>query len=155
MLRRFTLNDDTTKDSFELANNIIQPNSGLFMALLDIDSPFTNIPLDEIINICIKLLFTEDNIVSSWNKKRMFEMLSITLKESNFQLDNKYYDRVEGVAMDSPLGPTLANIFLCHLETIKLKRCPKKFGPKHCKRSMDDIMVLFEEPEIYTTLLHI
>ena len=42
----------------------------------------------------------------------MFEMLSLTLKESIILFDNKYYSQIDGVAMGSPLGPTLANIFL-------------------------------------------
>ena len=54
--------------------------------------------------------------VSEFNKKEMFEMLSLTLKESIILFDNKYYSQIDGVAMGSPLGPTLANIFLCYHE---------------------------------------
>ena len=45
--------------------------------------------------------------------------------------------------MGSPLGPTLANIFLCHHETT----WSKVFEPGYYKRYIDDIFVLFEEPE--------
>ena len=45
--------------------------------------------------------------------------------------------------MGSPLGPTLANIFLCHWEEIWIKKCPKQFCPKHYVRFMDDTFVLF------------
>ena len=55
--------------------------------------------------------------VSEINKKEKFEMLSLTLKESIILFDNKYYSQIDGVAMGSPLGPTLANIFLCYLES--------------------------------------
>ena len=47
----------------------------------------------------------------------------------------------------SPLGPTLANIFLCHHETAWLKNCPKIFKPVYHKRYVDDIFVLFKKPE--------
>ena len=52
------------------------------MASLDVDSFFTNVPLDETIKICINELFKSEMAVSGLNKKGMFEMLSLTLKES-------------------------------------------------------------------------
>ena len=59
----------------------------------------------------------------------MFEMLSLTLKESVILFDNKYYSQIDAVAMGSPLGPTLANTFLCYHERNWLKDCPKDFKP--------------------------
>ena len=49
--------------------------------------------------------------------------------------------------MGSPLGPTLANIFLYNHETTCLKNCPKSFKPLYYKRYVDGIFVLFEKPE--------
>lgn len=50
LVRRVTLNNYTIKDSFEFLNGL--QNYGLFMASLDIDSIFPNIPLDKTLNIC-------------------------------------------------------------------------------------------------------
>ena len=67
---------------FEFVSHIIQQNSGLlFTVSLDIDSLFTNIPIDETRNICIELLFKENNIISVLNNKQMFERGSTNLKE--------------------------------------------------------------------------
>ena len=74
-----------------------------------VDSLFNNVPLDE---ICIDELFKSKMTVSGLNKEEMFEMLSLTLKKSIILFDNKYYSQIDGVAMGSPLGPTLANVFL-------------------------------------------
>ena len=41
-------------------------------------------------------------------------MLTLVTKESYFLFDVKLYQYVDGVAMGSPLGPTLPNIFVCH-----------------------------------------
>ena len=87
------------------------------MVSLDVDSLFTNVPLDESIKICIDELFKSDMTVSGLDEREMFEMLSLTLKESAILFDNKYYSQIDGVAMGSPLGPTLANIFLCYHES--------------------------------------
>ena len=44
LLRSSDINDHTIDDSFDFANDIIQQNPGLFMALQDIDSLLTNSP---------------------------------------------------------------------------------------------------------------
>ena len=33
-----------------------------------------------------------------------------------FLFDGKYYDRIDGVAMGSSLGPVIANIFMCDFQ---------------------------------------
>ena len=48
------------------------------MSSLDVDSLFTNVPLDDTIKICIDQLFKSEMTVSGLNKKEMFEMLSLT-----------------------------------------------------------------------------
>ena len=45
--------------------------------------------------------------------------------------------------MGSPLGPTLANIFLCHWEEIWLEKCPLQFRPLFYRRYVDDTFLLF------------
>ena len=49
--------------------------------------------------------------------------------------------------MGSPLGPTLANVFLCHWEEIWLAKCPDKFKPVYYKRYMDDTFLLFSSKD--------
>ena len=46
--------------------------------------------------------------------------------------------------MGSPLGPTLANAFLCHYENLWLYNCPLEFRPVVYRRYVDDIFVLFK-----------
>ena len=58
--------------------------------------------------------------------------------------NGKYYSQLDGVAMGSPLGPTLANIFLCHHEEKWLDSCPKQFKCNYYTRYVDDIFCLFE-----------
>ena len=146
-LRDFTINNYTIKDSFEFAKNITEQNSKLYMASLDIDSLFSNLPLNETINIYINKLFENNEFICGLNRKEIFEMLSLTTKESIILFDNIYYSQVDGVAMGSPLGPTLANVFLCHHERKWLEDCPDNFRPVYYKRYVDDIFVLFKKPE--------
>ena len=117
------------------------------MASLDVDSLFTNVPLDETIDICVNELFKNNNTIRGLNKKQMTEMLSLTTKESIILFDMTFYTQIDGVAMGSPLGPSLANVFLCHHEIKWLHDCPKRFKPVFYKRYVDDIFVLFKKPE--------
>ena len=56
------------------------------------------------------------------SKRKLLELLETTSK-SSFIFDYFLYKHVEGVAVDSPLGPTLANSFLCNYEKKWLANC--------------------------------
>ena len=49
--------------------------------------------------------------------------------------------------MGSPLGPTMANVFLSFYEIKWLEQCPKEFKPVFYRRYVDDIFVLFESAQ--------
>ena len=57
---------------------------------------------------------------------------------------SKLYKQIDGVAIGSPLGPTLANSFLCHYEKIWFDECPSQFKSVVYKRYVGDIFVLFK-----------
>ena len=44
ILKDFTINEYTVKDSFSFAEEIVEQDAKLFMVLFDIESLFTNIP---------------------------------------------------------------------------------------------------------------
>ena len=47
----------------------------------------------------------------------MKELLFLCTKNVHFTFNNQIYIQLDGVAMGSPLGPVLANIFMVELET--------------------------------------
>ena len=91
------------------------------MASLDVDSLFTKVPFDETIEVCINELFKSSQTVSGLNKEQVLQMLLLTTKENVILFDQKYYSQIDGVAMGSLFGSTLASIFLCYHETMWLK----------------------------------
>ena len=86
------------------------------MISFDVVSLFTNVPLDETIDIIIKSIYDKKEINTDIPKKEMRELLYLCTKNAHFTLNNKTYLQVDGVAMGSPLGPVLANIFMAELE---------------------------------------
>ena len=70
----------------------------------------------------------------------MKELLIICTKNIHFTFINETYIQVDGVAMGSPLGPVLANIFMVELETFVIPNLNKKV--KLWKRFVDDIFCL-------------
>ena len=79
------------------------------MRSLDIDSLFTNITLEEIIEICTINLFEQNDIVHGLKKIEFKDLLSSATKELYFIFDSILYKQIDGVTMGSPLGPSLAN----------------------------------------------
>ena len=60
ILEPIKTNKFTIKNSFKFAREIIEQDSRLFMASLDVESLFTNIPLEETINIFCDTLFDNE-----------------------------------------------------------------------------------------------
>ncbi len=116
LLAPITTNEFTVKDSFTFAKELCgMQNDGFFMASFDVKSLFTNIPLNETIDICVEDLFAQAP-PQKFFRKNIRSMLSNCVLDYFFFFDSKYYEQIDGVAMGSPLGPTLANGFLCHYE---------------------------------------
>ena len=115
------------------------------MASLDVDSLFTNIPLDETIDICIDNLYKDDENSSKIPKDVFCNLVTVATRESFFMFSSKFYKQIDGVAMGSPLGPALANIFMCSFENKWLKDCPHSLKPKlvFYRQYVDDILYCF------------
>ena len=137
----------TIKNSFEFAKEVIGQDSGLFMASLDVESIFTNIPLEESINISCDSLFGSEAKINNFSRNDFEKLLRMALQNNFFNFDGKIYKQTDGVAMGSPLGPSLANAFLCFHEKIWLNDCPEDFKPVYYRRYVDDIFDLFRSPD--------
>ena len=131
ILKSLTSNEYTVKDSFAFVEEIVEQDSEFFMGSLDVDSLFTNIPLEETIDICTSTLFENMEKVEGLSKIEFKELLSLTTKESYFIFNRELYKQVDGVTVGSPIGPTLANAFLVYFEKNWLQICPSDFKPHY------------------------
>ena len=84
------------------------------MCSYDIVSLFTNIPINETIEISLDMLYKDTNLVHGLTRLQFNKLLIYFVKQNHF--NGMYYDQVNGVAMGSHLGPILPNIFISQLE---------------------------------------
>ena len=117
----------------KFSKEICEQNSKYFVASLDVECLFTNIPLEETIKICCDSLYKNQELLSNINKNQFGKLLRAALWNNYFLFDGILYQRVEGVTMGSPLSPSLASAFLAH-EQIWLNKCPDEFKPVYYKR---------------------
>ena len=90
ILKPLTTNEFTVNDLFYFADEIVDQQNDLFMGL-DVDSLFTNISLEETIEICITELFKESETVEGLSKTEFKRILSLATKDSHFIFDGTLY----------------------------------------------------------------
>ena len=93
------------KYSLEFAKEVDEQDSGLFVASLDMESLFSNIPLEETINVSCDSLFGNEPKVNKFSRNDFEKLLRMALQNNFFNFDDKIYKQTSGVAMGSPLGP--------------------------------------------------
>ena len=112
------------------------------IASLDVESLFTNVPIDDTINIILNLAYCNNSILPPKIPRNLLkQLLELCTKESPFITPSgKIYQQIEGVAMGSPLGPTFANFYMGYLEETIFADPNKK--PLIYARYVDDIFVM-------------
>ena len=83
----------------------------------DIKPLYTNVPLNETINIILEQAFNNNNDkFKNFIKPQFKKLLELSLLDTYFIFDNMLYKQMNGLAMGQSVAPTLANIFLCFNE---------------------------------------
>lgn len=88
------------------SKNVNMSNS--VTASFDIQSLFTSIPLDQIIEIITNGLHRDSLDYMNFTREQLKKLIEISIKKSPF-IFYKLYIQTDGVVTDSCLGPSLAN----------------------------------------------
>ena len=137
------MNDFTITDAIRFSEEIRNSPIGEdgILVSYDVTALFTNVPLNETINILVEKAFADDWFNQTYGlnlqKHQLTKLLEIATTNQLFQFNGQLYEQIDGVAMGSPLGPLMANVFLCHLED-KLTR--DGVMPTFYKRYVDDTL---------------
>ena len=97
ILAPITTNKFVSKDSFSFAAEVRNQNPDLYMASYDVDSLFTNIPLDETIEICVKKLFCRKHKFMGFSRSEFRQLLQFAVKDSLILFNGNYYIQTDGV----------------------------------------------------------
>jgi hypothetical protein len=121
-LKPLATNAYTIADTLSFADEIrnLHVNEDDVLVSYDVTALFTNAPLQETIDILVKKAFSNDwfNQTHHLNmtKNELRQLLEVATTNQLFQFNDDLYEQTDGVAMGSPLGCLMANVFMCHLE---------------------------------------
>ena len=127
-LKPLSINKYTISDPLKFTEELREKHmsEGEILVSYDVSSLFTNVPVDETIQILADKAFGKEWF--NWKYKLQLEkfelvqLLKLAVKHQLFQIDGKLYEQVDGVAMGSPLGPLMANVFMCSIEDKLVER---------------------------------
>ena len=145
ILTPLKFSDYTIKNSFSFAEEVCSFHYAHYMTMFDIESLFTNIPLEETINICVDKPFENNTKVNNLNKESCRSLLELATLHSFFFFIfyGKCYKQKDGVVMGSSLGLTLANVFLCHFKEQWMSDCPIYYKLFSYRSYVGDTFLLF------------
>ena len=135
------------KSSEELIDLLRNRDINGMLASLDVESLFTNVPVQETIKIVLDNVFS-GNILPTLKVSRTLleKLLQVCTLESPFRgPDGTLYRQKDGVAMGSPLGPLFANFYMCHIENKILQQ--QDIRPGLYVRFVDDILVCVRDED--------
>ena len=93
---------------------------GKFTVSFDVESIFTNVPLEECIDLAA-IYISEGNPDLKLSKPEVRSLFIVATAQTHFIFNGSFYDQIYGVVMGSPLAPVLANHFIGHHENLRLE----------------------------------
>ena len=135
------------RDSFTFADIIKTSNldpSSVFLCSFDISSLFTNVPLAESIQICADALCSSEHPAAPFPRQIFVELMEMATSCVEFSFNDIMHRQIDGVAMGSPPGRALANIFVGYYES-KLFQITSNSEMYY--RCMDDTFVVFRNED--------
>ena len=119
--------------------------SDYVMVSFDVVSLFTSVPLDYTINLILDKIYKDKLVETKLSRANFKILLEMCTKEMHFSFNNCIYKQVNGVAMGSPLGPVLANIFMVELENTIIPKLNGKLSLWY--RYVDDTFTFIKKGE--------
>ena len=120
--------------------------TGTILAMIDVKSLYTNIPIDE--GILSAILALRSTHSDDWPLLPIIQQfLDFILKQNYFTFKNTLFLQKHGTAMGTKMAPSYANVFMGSLENQFLHYIPIKDQPYIWIRYIDDIFLIWTHGE--------
>ena len=128
-------------DFLNKLNAIPSLDEGVILVTMDVSALHTNIPHDEGVLACDKLMAAK----GITQHTELSQLIKFILEHNNFIFNDRHYLQVKGTAMGTRMAPSYANIFMHYLEQQIITLSPCK--PCFYVRYIDDIFMLWDKGE--------
>ena len=142
LIRPYMSNKYSVSSTYDLIDkmNKLSVSNHTYMVSYDITSLFTNVPVQETIDIICNTVCHQPGF--PYNHKDLKTLLTIA-NESIFVFSSKLYKQIDGISMGNPLAPLLAEFFMGYLED-KVFNTNSQFYPQYYFRYVDDTLCFFD-----------
>ena len=115
---------------------------------LDVVSLFTNVPLKKTVDIILKRIYTDKEIITTLTKRSLLKLILDTCQKTAFSFNGKLYKQTDGVSMGGSLGSALANIIMTECEKVIVNQLIENNIVKFYIRYVDDTLLVLRKKDI-------
>ena len=124
------------------------------MVSFDVESLFTNVPIDAAVEAALKKLENEPSLAdrSTLTPAQIADLLNFVLRSTYFQYNGPIYEQQEGAAMGSPVSAVIANLYMESFEEQAIATSP--YNPRIWKHYVEDAFTVLDRGSIDSFLQH-
>ena len=130
-------------------------DSDEIMVSFDVSSLFTNVPIEEAIEVIHGMLHDDETLGdrTALLPGIISKLLETCLKSTYFCYRGEYFEQKEGAAMGSPVSSVVANLYMEFFEELALSTAPTR--PRLWKRYVDDTFCVVKRGSEGVLLTHL
>ena len=122
------------------------------MVSFDMKSLFTNVPVDEALEVVHKGLMEDDTLMDRTGLAPQ-QVTQLCLRTTYFKFQGSYYEQTDGAAMGSSVSSVVANIYMEMFEELALRMATHT--PRIWRRYVDDTFCMITKTEVKGFLSHL